>query len=193
MGKWSTHLRCYIPLGRKWFLFVVSLSYNKLWTMLLVSRGEHGVSCYCIEDCYNSNSTCVGNGLLNYPSDLWLLTALRLRCSNHPLYSPDVASSNLNLFWLLQKHLFGIRITTDANLKQAVIFWLQTLDNYCFCTGIQALVSWWNQCLHLSFEYVNSDVYHLLPMPYLYIEVRITSSALRYNAFFKLLCTYYIR
>jgi hypothetical protein len=58
MEKWSTHLRCYIPPGRKRFLFVVSLSHNKL----LVSRGKHGVSCYCIEDCYNSNFTCVGNG-----------------------------------------------------------------------------------------------------------------------------------
>jgi len=62
MGKWSTHLRCYIPLGRKRFPYIVRLSHNTLWTVLLVSRGKHGVSCYCIEDCYNSNSTCVGNG-----------------------------------------------------------------------------------------------------------------------------------
>jgi hypothetical protein len=49
-------------IGRKWFLFVVSLSHYKLWTVLLVSRGKQGVSCYSIEDCYDSNSIGVRNG-----------------------------------------------------------------------------------------------------------------------------------
>jgi hypothetical protein len=62
MGKWSTHLRCYIPLYRKRFLCIVSLFQNKFWTVLLFSRGKHRFYCYCIENCYNYNSTCVGNG-----------------------------------------------------------------------------------------------------------------------------------
>jgi hypothetical protein len=38
----------------------------------------------------------------------------------------------------------------DNNVKQAVTSWLQTLDTAFCYTGIQALMSLWNQCLTLS-------------------------------------------
>jgi hypothetical protein len=61
MRKWSTHLRCYIPLGRKRFLllsFFLITSFGLCYWFHVVST----VSCYYTEDYYNSNSTCVGNG-----------------------------------------------------------------------------------------------------------------------------------
>ena len=44
------------------------------------------------------------------------------------------------VFRPLKKHPNNSRYTTDADVKQAVTSWLQTLDTYFFYAGIHALV-----------------------------------------------------
>jgi hypothetical protein len=44
--------------------------------------------------------------------------------------------SNFYLFVPLNKYADGNRIETDADVKQAVTYWLQTLDTNVFCAGI---------------------------------------------------------
>jgi hypothetical protein len=47
-------------------------------------------------------------------------------------------------------HSVGNRSATDADVKQAVTSWLQTLDADLFCT----LVMWWDKCLNANGDYV---------------------------------------
>ena len=44
----------------------------------------------------------------------------------------------ISIFWVLQKHLAVKRFATDADMKQPVTFWLQTLDTDIFYAGIEA-------------------------------------------------------
>jgi hypothetical protein len=67
----------------------------------------------------------------------------------------------------------GSRLEKDAEMKQAVTFWLQTLDTDFFHASTKALVSQWQKCLMLLVNTWRSGVYHLLPMRHVYIEVRI--------------------
>ena len=69
----------------------------------------------------------------------------------------------------LKKPLAVKRFATDANVKQAVTSQLQTLNTYFFCTGIQALVSQWDECLMPVLTVWNSDVYRLLHTCHTYI------------------------
>lgn len=46
-----------------------------------------------------------------------------------------------------KKCLAGKQFATECDVKQAVTFWLQTLDIHLCCAVIQALVSWWDECL----------------------------------------------
>jgi hypothetical protein len=39
------------------------------------------------------------------------------------------------------------QFAADTDVKQATTSWLQTLDTYFFCNGIQALVVHWNRWL----------------------------------------------
>jgi len=50
----------------------------------------------------------------------------------------------------LKKHPTNTRYTTDADVKQAVTSWLQTLDTYLFHVGIHALVTQWVNYLYVS-------------------------------------------
>jgi hypothetical protein len=52
--------------------------------------------------------------------------------------------SDFQLFGPLMKCLAVKQFATDANVKQAVTFWPQTLDTGVSNAGIQALVPWWN-------------------------------------------------
>jgi hypothetical protein len=68
---------------------------------------------------------------------------------NHwtPYSQPDLTGfgppGDVRLLILLKKHLAGRRFATDADVKQAVTSWQQTLDINFFYAGIQAVVSWW--------------------------------------------------
>jgi hypothetical protein len=56
---------------------------------------------------------------------------------NHP---PDLAHSDLHLVGPLQKQLDGKQFATDADVKQAVASWLQTLHTDFFYAEKQPLV-----------------------------------------------------
>ena len=68
---------------------------------------------------------------------LWLV---RVQVVDHPSYSLDLEPSSLNLIGLLKKHLRIKRFAADADAKQAVTSWLQTLHKDLFYAGIEALV-----------------------------------------------------
>lgn len=48
--------------------------------------------------------------------------------TDHPTHRPDLASSNFHLLETLKMHPDFKRFTTDADMKQAAISWLQTID-----------------------------------------------------------------
>jgi hypothetical protein len=59
---------------------------------------------------------------------------------DHTPHSPYLAPSNFHAFWgPLKKNLAGRLFETEADVKQAVTSWLQTLDNDFFCAGVQVL------------------------------------------------------
>jgi len=46
----------------------------------------------------------------------------------------------IHLFGLAEKHLAGMRLAVDAEVKQVVTRWLQTVDTIFYYTRIRALV-----------------------------------------------------
>lgn len=69
----------------------------------------------------------------------------------HPLYGPDLTAGDFYFFWSPEKHMADKWFVGNANIKQAVIFWLHTLDTNFFIAGIQAFAmvgqmfkwQWW--------------------------------------------------
>jgi hypothetical protein len=51
-------------------------------------------------------------------------------------------------------HQADKRLATDADVKEAVTSWLQTLDNDFFHIVIQALVPRWDRCVNVTGDYV---------------------------------------
>jgi hypothetical protein len=73
---------------------------------------------------------------------------------DHSPYSPDLTRSD---FWLcvpLKQHMACKWFATNADVKQAVTFWLQTPDTSFFCAKIQALMWQWDKCLNVNGEYM---------------------------------------
>ena len=58
------------------------------------------------------------------------------------------------IFGLLKKHLAGKRFATDADVKQVITSWLQTLDTDFLYAGIQALAPQWERCVNENSDYV---------------------------------------
>ena len=54
-------------------------------------------------------------------------------------YRRDVAPSDFHLFGPIQTRLAGERFVTDGDVKQAVVYWPRTIDDFV-CPWIQALV-----------------------------------------------------
>jgi len=57
-------------------------------------------------------------------------------------------------FGPVNKLLAGKQFTTDTDMKQAVTFWLQTLDADFVCTTIQDFMPQWNKHLNVNRNYV---------------------------------------
>jgi hypothetical protein len=62
--------------------------------------------------------------------------------------------SDFHLFGPLNKYLAGKPFVTDIDVKQALTYWLQTLDAYFFYIATQALVPRWNKRLCVNGDYV---------------------------------------
>jgi len=75
------------------------------------------------------------------------------RLQNHSPYSPHLAPSDFHLSGLPKKHLDGERFATDANMKQAVMSWLETL--FPSIAEIQSLVSQLDWCSNVNDDYTD--------------------------------------
>lgn len=73
---------------------------------------------------------------------------------DHAPHSPDLAPTELHLLGSLKKHLDWKWFGTDADLKQTVASWLQTLQNNLFYIRTQAVMPTLNKCLTVNCDYV---------------------------------------
>jgi histone-lysine N-methyltransferase SETMAR len=73
---------------------------------------------------------------------------------DHPPYSPDLAPSDFHLFGPLKKHLGGSRFSTDGEVQQAVMSWLQALDTDFFYAEMDTLVYRCDKCSSKYGDYV---------------------------------------
>ena len=72
----------------------------------------------------------------------------------HPLYSPDLAQSDLYLFGQLKNHLRGTHFKDDESLKAAVVHWLESQKKDFFKEGIMKLNHRWQKCVDLRGDYI---------------------------------------
>jgi len=89
------------------------------------------------------DSRTVGEVIHNLP-DISLQTVTSLVGSMGP--------SDFHCFGSLEKHLAGTSFVTDADERQAVTGWQQTLDTNSVYVWIQALVPQWDKCLNLYIQ-----------------------------------------
>jgi hypothetical protein len=76
---------------------------------------------------------------------------------DHPSYSAGLALSDFHLSGPLKKHLGGRQFTTNGEVQQAVMSWLQMLDTDFFYAGIEALV-YRDKCLGKYGDYVEKII-----------------------------------
>jgi hypothetical protein len=51
--------------------------------------------------------------------------------------------------WTPQKCLSDKRFGRDSSLKQSLTFWLQKPNTLFFISGVQDVVPWWEECVHV--------------------------------------------
>jgi len=84
-----------------------------------------------------------------------LITSFRQEQMDHPLYSPDLARSDFQLFLHLKKFLGSRRFDDDDDdLKDAVQKWLSLQAAAFYEEGIQKLVPRYDKCLNNGGKYV---------------------------------------
>jgi histone-lysine N-methyltransferase SETMAR len=71
----------------------------------------------------------------------------------HPLYSPDLAPSDLHLFGPLKDH-FGGRHFDDGEVKTEVRKWLRKLSKDLYAVGFDTLVKQWDRCISVGGGYI---------------------------------------
>jgi hypothetical protein len=55
-------------------------------------------------------------------------------CLQHyRIYSSNIFTNDLHMLESLKKHLAGKQFVTEADVKQAVTFWLQAVENIFLC------------------------------------------------------------
>ncbi|GBN57507.1 hypothetical protein AVEN_20906-1 [Araneus ventricosus] len=77
-----------------------------------------------------------------------LLDSFGWEVLNHPLYSPDLATSDFHLFLHLKHHLCVNNYNDDEDVKTAVTSWLLEQAASFFEEGIQNLVVRYDKCLN---------------------------------------------
>jgi hypothetical protein len=68
------------------------------------------------------------------------------------------APSDYHLFPVLMGHFGGYKFTSDDDTKTAVICWLQLHDTHLYKQGIKMLVFFYNKCIILGRDMVNSKM-----------------------------------
>jgi len=71
-----------------------------------------------------------------------------------PAYSLDLAPCGLDFFGLFKNRLVGKGFERDADVKQVVTPWIQSLDTYFLYPELQSLVPRWDSGLFVSCNYV---------------------------------------
>ena len=82
------------------------------------------------------------------------LAYLGFQCLDHPPNSPDLASSDYNLFPGLKKQLEGSHFLSDAEVIAAADTWLGGQPSEYFLIGFQKLKQRAKKCIELRVEYV---------------------------------------
>ena len=67
------------------------------------------------------------------------LQKLKFEVMAHPPYSPDLAPSDCHLFGPLKEALRGRRFTSDQEVKEAELAWLDAQPKNFFSEGIRSL------------------------------------------------------
>ncbi|KAJ4431856.1 hypothetical protein ANN_20462 [Periplaneta americana] len=83
-----------------------------------------------------------------------LLEQIRRELFDHPLYSPDLASSDFHLFTKLKEFLDGKRFGSDDELRNAMNNWHKGLAADDYNTGILKLEDRYDKCLNNGGDYV---------------------------------------
>lgn len=86
--------------------------------------------------------------------NLRLTMALDLGGFYHRPYITDLKPSDFRLVASLKKYLTGKKFAMDADVKQAVISWLQTVESDFFYGAIQTLLSQWYKFSTVSGNYL---------------------------------------
>jgi hypothetical protein len=74
---------------------------------------------------------------------------------NYRSYSFDLVPSDFHLLAPVKQHLCGRRFATEAEVTQALSYWLQKLGIDFFRAGTLALAPRKDKCSNVSGEYVN--------------------------------------
>ena len=90
----------------------------------------------------------------NVPAHLALanqekLAYLGFQCLNHPLYSPDLAPSDYQLYPGLIKQLNGRHFSSNAEIIAAAETWLDGQPSEFFLSGLQKLEQRVENCIEL--------------------------------------------
>ena len=78
-----------------------------------------------------------------------------------PLYSPDVAPSDNNLFDQMKEGLRGKHYDSDEEEKNAVIKWLKKQSTEFYKARIYALIQRWNNAIERNGDSVEKSGYDL--------------------------------
>jgi len=72
----------------------------------------------------------------------------------HPFKKPVLVFCDVYCFGPLKKPAASKGFATDADVKQVITSWLQTLDTDFLYAGIQALAPQWERCVNENSDYV---------------------------------------
>jgi len=73
---------------------------------------------------------------------------------NHPPYSPDLAPMDYFLFRVMKTFLRGKRFSSDEEVKEAVLTWLEEQSKDIFSRGIKSMQQKWTKCIELLGDYI---------------------------------------
>jgi len=79
---------------------------------------------------------------------------LSFKCLPHPLYSPDLAPSDFDVFGPFKEAMGGKSFRSDEEVQQAVHEWLHSQPKDFFSRGINELPKRWITCMERNGYYV---------------------------------------
>jgi histone-lysine N-methyltransferase SETMAR len=77
----------------------------------------------------------------------------------HPPYSPDLASSDFQLFGPLTNHFGDKSFADNEQVDTKVRKWLRQQSNHFYAAGFDALVKWWDKCINVGGRYFQKQMF----------------------------------